>query len=191
MAANHEEHQDGPIADEEELWAAARTLRDYGELTAQWLEGRVATQPGYIGGVDVDEAPGLTEALVELNRAEFVTTESQAGSACTGSDNVRWAQVAAVLGLTTRETADWFSAQLVGTRFRAVVRPVRRASDGDSYGVPVTWMDGEERTWFGPVSDLMAVPVDAEVAVTVYDPAPGPNDLWPVLLRAARRLSGQ
>lgn len=192
MTANHVEQQTRSGVNEEELWAAARTLRDYAALTAQWLEGRIATQPGYIGGVDVDEdmAPGLTETLVLLNRFEIVTTESQAGAVSTGPDNVRWAQVAAVLGLATRETAEWLSQQLAGTRFQTVISPVRHASDGEFYGTPVTFRNDDEYTWFGPVSDLMAIPVDAEVAVAIYDPAPGPNELWTALRTLALRRLG-
>ena len=175
------------VEDEDNFWAEARTLARYGELTAQWLEGRLAAQPGYIGPCDVDEhlAPGLTETLIVLNRAGLVTTASQAGSGSHGPIGGRWAQAAAVTGIATMATAQWFWWVLVGTRFRAVISPVRHASDTPFFGVPVTWRGGEGRTWFGPVSDLMVIPSDAEVVLTVYDPVPGRNDLWPVLLRAA------
>ena len=192
MITHDDEQRDSRTGSEERRWAAARTLRDYGELTAQWLEGRMATQPGYVGGVDVDEdlALGLTEALVALNRAGVVTTESQAGAVGSGTDAVRWAQLAAVLAITTTQTATWLAGKLAGTRFQAVISPVRHASDGPYYGVPVTWRGTEEQTWFGPVSDLMVIPIDAEVAVTVHDPVPGPNELWAILLDVARTRSG-
>jgi hypothetical protein len=79
---------------------------------------------------------------------------------------------------------------LEGTRFRAVISPVRHASDGPFFGVPVTWRSGVARTWFGPVSDLMVIPADAEVALVVYDTVPGPNELWPVLRSAAEQRLG-
>ena len=37
------------------LWAAARTLADLGELTARWLEGRIASQPGYAANYGPDQ----------------------------------------------------------------------------------------------------------------------------------------
>ncbi len=55
-------------------WQRAETLQDLADLTASWLSGDIASQPGYYGRVDVDEddAPGLTAALV-------ASTESGSG----------------------------------------------------------------------------------------------------------------
>lgn len=180
--------EDPGLVDLEELWAGVTTLETYAAMTVEWLKGRLPSLPGYRSCVDVDEhlAPGLTETLIALNTAAFLTTASQAGSLCKGSDGARWEQVAAVTGLTTRRTTAWLQGELGGTGFRAVTSRARHASDGEFYGVPVTWRQGSEYSWFGAVSDLMVIPSDAEVALTVYDPVPGPNDLWPVLFRAAR-----
>jgi hypothetical protein len=54
-------------------WAATRTMS---ELTAQRLEGRVASQPGYYGTVDVDEnnAPGLTSTPATSNTSVTAST---------------------------------------------------------------------------------------------------------------------
>lgn len=59
-------------------WQGARTLSDVGELTALWLEGGIASQPGYDGG-PADETWSLIPVLARLNRAGFVTTGSQPG----------------------------------------------------------------------------------------------------------------
>jgi hypothetical protein len=61
-----------------ETWATARTLSGLGELTAQWLEGRIASTPGYYGGPDEETIP-LVPVLARLNRAGFVTDTSQPG----------------------------------------------------------------------------------------------------------------
>ncbi len=86
------------------LWAAARSLADLGELTALWLDGSIASQPGYYGPCDVDEddAPGLTDTLILLNRAGYVTFGSQAGY-----DGAPWQQLAAVEGLAAPHTYNW------------------------------------------------------------------------------------
>ena len=44
------------------LWAQTRTLADLGELTAQWLEGRIASVPGYCGS-PADETASLAPVL--------------------------------------------------------------------------------------------------------------------------------
>jgi hypothetical protein len=179
--------EDPGLVDLDPLWVAVTTLEVYAAMTIEWLRGRLPSLPGYGSSVDVDEeiAPGLTETLMALNNAGFMTTASQAGSLCREASGVRWEQVAAVTGLTTRRVAAWLQGELRGTGFRAVTSRVRRASDGEFYGVPVTWRQRSEYSWFGAVSDLMVVPSDAELALTIYDPVPGPNELWPVLLRAA------
>lgn len=79
------------------LWASARTLADLGELTARWLEGSVAEQPGYCGPSDIED-PALVPLLARLNRAGFMTTGSQIGEDGPGYDGVRWQQRAAVEG---------------------------------------------------------------------------------------------
>ncbi len=56
-----------------------------------------------------------------------------------------------VAGLATRRTARWLPGELRGTGFRAMTSRVRHASDGEFYGVPVTWRQGVEYSWFGAV----------------------------------------
>jgi len=77
----------GPLRREDRpLWAAAQSLPDLGGLTVRWLNGDLKSSPAYYGQVDVDEdlAPGLTDALIALNRAGFVTDQSQ--GACDDPD---------------------------------------------------------------------------------------------------------
>jgi hypothetical protein len=81
------------------LWASARTLADLGELTAQWLEGAIASVPGYCGG-PADETRELIPVLAAVNRAGFVTDCSQPGGSGPG-----WEQRAAVQGFA--DPATW------------------------------------------------------------------------------------
>jgi hypothetical protein len=67
------------------LWAGARSLADLGELTAQWLEGKILHQPGYgdpePGGTGPDpETLPLVQVLAACCRAGFVTAGSQPGT---------------------------------------------------------------------------------------------------------------
>jgi hypothetical protein len=84
------------------LWAQARTLADLGELTAQWLEGRIESQPGYAPGRPDDETRELIPVLAAASRAGFLTECSQPGYPldCGG-----WEQRAAVQGYA--DPATW------------------------------------------------------------------------------------
>src|SRR5690242_948094 len=79
-------------------WACARTLADLGQLTARWLEGDLATVPGY-GCRPAAETALLVPVLAAVNRAGYVTAGSQPGHAGPGYDRARWEQRAAVEGL--------------------------------------------------------------------------------------------
>jgi hypothetical protein len=180
------------------LWAATRTRDDVGELTAQWLEGRIASQPGCSGTVDVDEddAPGLTDTLVLLNRSGFVTDQSQAGCDTT-NEYGHWRQHAAVSGYASRATCVWLRDRLTGTRYRLTAsvldwrgRPERLVGRP----VTVTWRDNRPWTTFGrPLrrrdirflyGDCGREAIDAlcaAVQITIYDPRPARNDLWSFL----------
>lgn len=79
-------------------WAHTRTLTDLGELTAQWLEQTIPTQPGYHGGPAEETLP-LVPTLAAANRAGYVTYSSQPGHDGDGYDGVRWQQRPAVEGL--------------------------------------------------------------------------------------------
>jgi uncharacterized protein DUF6919 len=186
------------------LWAAAAGLDDLGQLTAAWLDGSIASQPGYYGPCDVDEddAPGLTDTLILLNQAGFVTHGSQAGYDGPGYDGAHWQQMAAVEGLAAPHTYDWLCDALTGTRFGVLAWPCKaRPWHRAGAGVPVTFREGQAYTTFG--SQVGEVTIAGELydgcgtaaiaaacaatQVTVYDPEPGRNDLWPALAAAAAR----
>lgn len=190
-------------------WITARTLADLGELVAQWLEGRIGTQPGYDAPVDVDDdlAPGLAATLAALNRAGFVTASSQAGFAGPGFDGAWWEQRAAVRGFADADTLAWLRQAFAGTRFTIRHGDPRRVWPWSRPRVPVTRRAGQVRTDFGnrmPDSDIAdpwvgygvchPTVVDAlrgAYQIVLFDPEYGRNDLWPLLslvlaLRAAR-----
>ena len=169
------------------VWAGCATASDVRAATIGWLVGDVQSQPGYCGPVDVDEdeAPGLTDALVALNRAGMLTTDSQAGENTIGYDGAHWWSYAAVEGLADEETVEWLTT-VAGYAGLAV--SVDQWTD-------VTFREGAPFTRFGGPDDLDAFDICqpsavAELAkcrtVLVYDPVAGRNDrLWPTLLAAS------
>lgn len=178
-------------------WQRAASLTDLGELTAGWLTGEIVSSPGYYGPVDVDEddAPGLTDALVALNRIGFWTRTSQAGLDREGYDGAHWTQLAAVDGFADRAVVERLENALAGTRYRIQAYP---AQEQDHEGVVVTRREGQAYTGFGGsmddedldiqvdgVGEQAAQAVRDSSQVVIWDPTVGRNDLWTVLQHAA------
>lgn len=130
-------------------WKSARTLADLGQLTADWLEGRLGSQPGYMPNCGPDEETAeLVPSLAALNRAGFTTTCSQPGLAEIGYDGAWWTQHAAVEGYLT----DRALFQRILDAAEALAHTV--VVDDPSTGrcdevVVVTHRDGEPYTAFG------------------------------------------
>ena len=179
-------------------WSQAVCLADMCRLTVDWLEGRTDRLPAYEEPCDVDEAPGLREGLVVLNRAGLLTDGSQEGvdAVCGGR---RLVQYAGVTGFA--DDAGWEALQSVvghhadletfahpgAKRFRVLGRGLP--------GVWVTFVDNRPFTNFGrqlAASDLRwmyeecpPVALDALCAAwqfTVIDTERGRNTLWPLLI---------
>lgn len=184
------------------LWRAARSMSDLRDLTAGWLHGRIAAQPAYHHPVDVDEpdAPGLTDTLVALNQAGYLTTSSQAGYDGPGYRGAHCQQHAAVEGFATDDTTRWLEHAVAGTEYRIVEHgckphPWQRSAPG----ADVTFLDGQPVTHFGRQTSHAGIAHDRypgvhpaavhDVAVarqiTIYDPTPGRNTIWPQLRQAA------
>ncbi|WP_331717673.1 hypothetical protein OG264_39600 (plasmid) [Streptomyces xanthophaeus] len=86
-------------------WKSARTIADLGELTAQWLEGTLASQPAYAPNCGPEEeSTELLDSLAALNRHGYMTTCSQPGIAEIGHDGRWWTQHAAVEGYLTNRS---------------------------------------------------------------------------------------
>ena len=190
-------------------WGSARTLSDLGELTAQWIEGRIASQPGYCGPSDIED-PALVPLLAALNRAGFVTTGSQFGESGPGYDGAHWDQRAAVEGFTGRQMA----VRLVRAARQAGLSMVLHSPEElprwryrYHRAVVVTRRAGEDRTRFGvqaprrhirdPHLGYGICHPDAVNAlceawqVTVIDPEWGrPDVLWRVLEQAIQPAGG-
>jgi hypothetical protein len=88
-----------------QAWQSARTFADLGELTAQWIEGKVGEQPGYCGPSDLDDPERLVPLLAALNRSGYMTIQSQAAFDALACDGAHWQQRAAVMGFAAQEAA--------------------------------------------------------------------------------------
>jgi hypothetical protein len=178
------------LREDRPVWAAARTVQDLAELTAQWLEGRLQSQPGYYGPVDVDEsdAPGLTATLVAANRVGFLTNCSQCGFDGLDQQGNHWKQYAAVTGFMDREAAQRLASAIRDYGFAA-------AAPGMGRPITVTWRNGSPLTSFhtgftrrvvssemysGCSRKAINAVMRAEV-LTIWDPNPGRNTLWQAL----------
>ncbi len=197
-------------------WKQARTLAELGELTARWLEGDIASQPGYMPNCGPDpETAELIPTLAKLNRAGYVTECSQPGLAPTlGYDGRLWSQRAAVSGFADDATLAQIRAavertgQLVLIAHRTLPRwrGCWRAWRLPSTGMAVTAAERGHRvhTAFGARMSLGDVEgcfdelgregfaaVRAAHQVTVIDPVWGRVEyLWPVLDAVMADLGG-
>lgn len=179
-----------------QVWQSATTLSDLGELTAQWLEGRIPSQPGYSPGYGPDpETDDLIPVLAAVNRSGFVTECSQPGEDCTGYDGAHWRQRAAVEGFADERTLDWLATfmDVAGVDIRWS-KPRRKSFD-HSTCIWVTEREGRGCTGFGTVMSAAQVESQyddcspAAIAalqdawqVTIVDLEWGRNDrLWPAL----------
>lgn len=187
-------------------WANARTLPDLCDLTVQWLRGAVRHQPCYPAPVDVNErdAPGLTNTLIALNRAGFLTEDSRAGFDGVGYDGAHWQCRATVSGFADTAVADRITHALRDTRFQVIRNPLHRVWRRRFPGVPVTTREGVTvgvsgrqlgaRDVADVYQDCHRQAIDAVCAawrVTVYDPRFGSNGLWPALRDAIDRDPGR
>lgn len=181
-------------------WQSVRTLADLGKLTAQWLEGKIASVPTVVPGVGPDEETrDLVPVLAACNRAGFVTIVSQPGEEpVLGYDGEMWVQRAGVEGFATTAALEALRACASGKPLLLVAAPAAGTERNWDCRIPVT-MDGDrENTWFGVTltrEDIEDEPtgygicgpqaVDAVCQawqVVLVDPEWGRNDvLWPVL----------
>lgn len=135
-------------------WYEARSVHALGVLTAQWLEGRIASQPGYAPGYGPDEETGdLVPTLARANRAGYLTTASQPDHGPIPEDGIGvWCQRAAVEGWVFAAGA---IEGLVSRARRAeliiLTHPVspRMFTRQCGRGIDVTLLDDEVMTGFG------------------------------------------
>jgi len=185
-------------------WKQARTLTELGELTARWLEGDIASQPGYRPNCGPDpETTELIPTLATCNRAGYVTVGSQPGLAPTeGYDGRIWTQRAAVSGFADDATLAQIRAAVEGTELVLITycNPSRWGQSSRLWRVPIAGMAvtaagyrvstefgarmslGDLEGCFAELGREGFAAVRAARQVTVIDPVWGRNDvLWPVL----------
>lgn len=173
------------------LWKAAGTLGDLRELTAAWLEGTIAEHPGYPGRPD-EETAGLVPSLAAVNRAGFLTTDSQPG--CTGTTaGETYQQRASVDGLIS--DTELLKALAVTSWGLGIQMIVHHGPGYDpEFVFPATLVDDRPVTWSGgrlghadTACLFEGCHPDALRAVTsawqvaLVDPVVGRSMLWTVL----------
>ncbi|MGD6765993.1 DUF6919 domain-containing protein [Streptomyces sp. BH097] len=135
-------------------WRSAKTVADLGELMAQWLEGTLASWPGYQPNYGPDEETAhLVPTLAALNRAGFLTVGSQPGETGTGADGRWWEQKAAVEGFVT-DRALYYRLLTMAQVFGLDVSVSDPATSTHDEQITVTTRDGEPMTGFGGALDF-------------------------------------
>ncbi|WP_371604949.1 hypothetical protein OG345_41080 (plasmid) [Streptomyces sp. NBC_01220] len=184
---------------ERQLWRAASTLDDLGELTAAWLEGKMQSQPAWQPrfGPDDETLPHVP-VLAIANRGGYVTNASQPGRLHTGADGTEWRQRAAVEGFVSDSLV---LQRLIDTAEQAGLDVVLNDADHRTKdAIPVTLRNGKPHTTFGRTlgpGDLkvmwrgfpnaLILMADAH-QLTIVDPDFGPSArLWDVLAHATTR----
>lgn len=179
-------------------WRNAQTIADLGRTMADWLEGRISTRPGYLDSRPEPETGRLILMLAYLNRAGFVTVDSQPGEEGPGYDGAYWRQKAYVEGYIDDRSP---LLQKILRAAEGAGMGTIRASRKPAVPVPFTDRDGQPtagittkyprnmlaREWNGigrrAFRDLRA----HGVHLIVYDPVWGRDDrLWPALANAIR-----
>ncbi|MFH8627777.1 DUF6919 domain-containing protein [Streptomyces vietnamensis] len=179
-------------------WRDTRNIDDLGRNMALWLEGRGTPWPGYLDTFVDDETRHLLPTLIDLNRAGFLTTNSQPGLEGRGYDGAHWRQKAYLEGVIDSRSA------LLGRVMRAsqaagliVIRGTRRPScpvpftdrngepvAGISAGVPRNQLS---RDWHGIGRQALRELRKYGARLTVVDPVWGRDDrLWPALAGVVR-----
>jgi hypothetical protein len=177
--------------EEASRWLGARTLADLGELTAQWLEGKIASIPTVVPctGPDKETIP-LIPVLAAINRAGYITNFSQPGIAGDG-----WIQRASVSGFASPVTFAALCGAVAGADL--MITAARAGPEDWPTTAPVTLSGGGECTWSGGAMSQDAIedsygggtchPAAVTALrkawqVTLTDPEWGRDDvLWPAL----------
>lgn len=179
----------GRLAAHRAHWREATSLKDLGELMAQWLEGKITYQPAYFAHIPAAETGDLVDVLATVNRAGLLTTFSQPGLPFVGGSGQR----ASIDGFGTRDTIGRLQRLTLGTDLILIAFAPGCESGGQ---VPVTVMGGGECTWLGlpldaadiddyyqeDLSDRALQAVRSAWQVNLIDPVWGRDDLlWDTL----------
>ncbi|MCX4682589.1 hypothetical protein OG413_46245 [Streptomyces sp. NBC_01433] len=134
-------------------WKATQSVGQLGGLMALWLEGHIASWPGYQPNWGPDEETSeLIPTLAAANRAGYVTIDSQPGEdPVTGSDGLIWEQRAAVEGFV--RDYDLLRALVDAAETAGLDYEVADTLDTGERGIVVTLRGGEPHTTFGGYID--------------------------------------
>ncbi|MFV8127518.1 DUF6919 domain-containing protein [Streptomyces syringium] len=182
-------------------WRAADTLAELGELMALWLEGEIASRPGYQPCYGPgEELAGLVPTLAACSRAGFVVLDGQDGVEGDAWDGAPWNQRAAVQGFIDDEAL--LHRVLDAARSAGLQSIVHGPGFTDLAGptIVTTW-DGQDYTAFGEkirpgylrrifegCNRRALRAVVGAWQVTLVDPVWGRDDvLWPALDAALGR----
>ncbi len=179
---------------DERLWLQAESMADLCELVARWLEGDVDCHPCYPTPAD-DETTSLVPALAAINRAGFMTENSQPAA---GADMRAW-----VGGLCTEDVVEHLDRLALVSELIILMYPPDSPLGGVQ--IPVTSDNGEAFTWVGGAIDAANITWSygekcgpgavAELltawSVEVLDPKWGRDDLlWPAVIDALTATDG-
>lgn len=165
-------------------WRMCLTVADLGEACADYLRGRLPSQPAYAPKTPVDEeTTQLVPVLVKLNLAGFFTTGSQPGSTVY-LDTPK--QNAFVTGFADEATMHSLLALVSNTRgLRYRIRQTRLRkdhanSDGIRWGIESA---SDVRSFYGAVCSREAIAaLLIAYQVVIEDRMPGRDSvLWPAL----------
>jgi hypothetical protein len=132
----------GRKSEDRAVWREATSLKELGELMAQWVEGKITYQPAYFAQAPADETAELVEVLAGVNRAGLVTTFSQPGRPWVDGRGQR----ASIDGFCTKNEISALQRLTLGTDLILIVFSPGCQTGGQ---VPVTVMNGGECTWLG------------------------------------------
>ncbi|MEV6424997.1 hypothetical protein [Streptomyces sp. NPDC051662] len=143
-------------------WKATQNVGQLGGLMALWLEGIVASWPGYQPNWGPDEETSeLIPTLAAACRAGYVTIGSQPGEdPQTGFDGLIWQQKAAVEGFV--RDYDLLRALVNAAEKAGLDYEVADTLDTGERGIVVTLRDGRPYTGFGGYID------DANLRRTIW-----------------------
>lgn len=125
----------------QDLWAAAGGFKDLCELTARFVEGRLSYSPAYGAETVDEETEPLVPYLAALNRAGFMTMNSQPGE-----DSPEWKQRAFVDGYALEHVAKRIARMSLYTDLHIVVAP---PGSDVGYHTPVIVRDFMPHGWSG------------------------------------------
>ncbi|ONK09280.1 hypothetical protein [Streptomyces sp. MP131-18] len=186
------------------LWRSARTVADLGVLMAAWLEGQIASRPGYQPRYGPDgETTDLIPVLAACNRAGFLTDDSQPGDAGEEPGGTLWEQRAAVTGFVVHDNHKLLQRLVAAAEQAGLLIELHTTHDEwhDQGGIAVTTRDGNRYTTYGRAlggDDLRFLWTDCHrqavdqvvdaIQVTLAYPLFGPDRLlWKVLAEVTAR----